>query len=231
MQENTTPKKKKMSTWIKVVLGFFGVLFALSLIGKFASPPPQASETQPEANSSEIIMSDTLKAELAVIEAQEKKEALANLPALKKKFNFKKDEFKEIGWYTHKNQVGATRTTLLAHVNDKGFVYLESQYHQDGWIFHDHVQVKIGETILTTPTIPRSSENNMTEVADGVWENVHYLEGADAIMMMIELNPKKTVKVRFQGKQHYHDMTLSEKDITAIADAMRLSNAIKRAES
>ena len=235
MQENTTPPKKKMSIWLKIVLGFFAVIFVLGWIGSLSDHQPKNTSAQPEptseANNSTDDPKNDLKAEFAEMDAKAKEEAIKNLPALKKKFNFKKDEFKNTGWYTHKNQAGATRTTLLVHVNDKGFLYLESQYHREDWIFHDHIQVKAGELVLSSPTIPRTHENNVTEVGDGVWENVHYLDGVDAILTLIESNLKKPIRIRFEGRQHYYDMTLSEKDKTAIAEAVELSKAIKYAES
>lgn len=235
MTENTTPKKKT-PTWIKIILGFFAVILILGWIGSLSDPQPKTNAADPEPvteanNNSKTEAKTDVKAELAAMDAKIKEEAIKNLPILKKKFNFKKDEFKEIGWYTHKNQAGATRTTLLVHVNDKGFLYLESQYHRDDWIFHDHVQVKAGELVLSSPTIPRTHENNVTEVGDGVWENVHYLDGVDAILTLIESNQKKPIKVRFEGRQRYYDMTLSEKDKTAIVEAIELSKAIRYSEA
>jgi hypothetical protein len=235
MQENTTPPKKKMSIWIKIILGFFAVIFILGWIGSLSDTQPSSTLSEPEsaseANNSTTRPINDLKAEFAEMDAKAKEESIKKLPALKKKFNYEKDEFKDTGWYTHKNQAGATRTTLLVHVNDKGFIYLESQYHREDWIFHDHVQVKAEELILSSPTVSRSDKNNVTQVADGVWENVHYLEGVDAIMTLIETNQKKIIKVRFEGRQYNYDMTLSDRDKTAIAEAIALSKAIRYSQT
>lgn len=48
MQENTTPQKKKMSIWLKIILGFFGVIFILGWIGSLSDPQPKTTSADVE---------------------------------------------------------------------------------------------------------------------------------------------------------------------------------------
>lgn len=162
-------------------------------------------------------------------QAEEEKKQKALIP-LKKNFTFKKDEFNGSGWYTHKtfNSSSNYRKTLKAHVNENGFIYLESQWYDDDWLFHTYVQVKVGESVLTTPVVETFNKNNVHHNDGGVvWETISYVEDGDNGILSSIANAKGPVKVRFVGDKFYRDITLPEKDKKAIKDCYELSEAIK----
>lgn len=143
---------------------------------------------------------------------------------LKKKFKSKKDEFNNVEWFTHKNQVGlCCRNYLMAHVNLNGFMYLEDQYYSSDWIFHTSIQVKIGNKVYNSYTVETYSKNNRTDNSGGsVWENIDYIDGDNGIIKAIADNYDKEIKVRFNGREYYHDFTLPKSDKEAIKDSYRL---------
>lgn len=181
-----------------------------------------------------------------------KEENLKKLKLLKAKFTFSKDEFKDIGWYTHRNESREEQETirtpgypavtlkkywfegshLATRVNSKGYIYLKSYYWGRDWLFHTRVRVKIGDSVLTSDTIPSYSDDNIRESSGGkVWETIHFTRGrGNGILEAIANNVEKVIKVRFEGDKYYDDMTLSQGDKEAIRDSWELSKLIKTTE-
>ncbi len=169
---------------------------------------------------------------LKVNEAQ-RLEDIKRRDALKKKFNYKVDEFKDIGFYIHKNQTVSNswnRKCLKVHINSTGYIYLEDQFYSDDWIFHTSIQVKIGADIYNSSIVETYDENNKTEIGSGsIWENITYSNEQDEkIITAIAENSDKEIKVRFNGKQYYSDINLSKKDKQAIKEGYELSELIKK---
>lgn len=162
-----------------------------------------------------------------------KKDSISNaLSAIKKKFIYKHDEFKDVGWYTHKfHTVDNTwnRKCLRLHVKSDGYAYLEDQYYSTAWIFHTNIEVKVGDSIYRSEIIPTYSDNNKTENSGGsIWENINYTDGQDnGIIKAIAAGGNKPVKVRFVGKQYYSDIVLSDRDKQAIRDGYQLSELLR----
>lgn len=157
----------------------------------------------------------------------------ARLAELKTKFNYKYDEFEKKGWYEAKSQVVANTFNsqmLKVNVNNVGYAYLEDQYYGDDWLFHDHVEVKIGDAIYKSDEIPSYDPNNSTNNSSGsVWENISYTADRDnGIIKAIAESGDAPVKVRFAGgSAGVKDFTLTKRDQQAIKDAYELSNLIK----
>jgi hypothetical protein len=170
---------------------------------------------------------------IAKVNEAQRADNLKRRDALKKNFNYKKDEFKDVGFYIHKSQTvdnSYNRKCLITHINSNGYIYLEDQYYADDWIFHTSIQVKIGDKIYNSSVVETYSDHNKTQNSGGsVWENITYTDDQDEkIIKAIADNADKEIKVRFNGKQYYSDFTLSKKDKQAIKDGYELSELIKK---
>lgn len=167
------------------------------------------------------------KEALAAIEAEKNKKAFENL---KRKFTYKKDEFKDIGFYTHKTwgKNWKNRCTLTSDVNSSGYVWLNSNYSREDWLFHTRIIVKIGDETIRSEEVPTYSDNHRTDNAGGrVWEVITYNDDK-GILKAIAENSDKKIKVRFEGDKYYHDVTLSSKDKLALKDCYELGQLIKK---
>lgn len=148
---------------------------------------------------------------------------------LVKNFIEVKDEFKDLSFYYHRNwgKNWLNRKTLTAYVNSNGYRFLKSNYHDDDWIFHSSVSVKIGDDMYTSSTVPRYEDNNVTKATGGgVYEIVTYTR-ENNIIEKIGLNTDKKIKVRFQGDQFHHDVSLWKTDKEAMRDVYRLGYLLK----
>ena len=155
----------------------------------------------------------------------------ARLAELKKKFNYKYDEFQEKGWYEAKTQTVANtfdKKMLKVNVNNVGFAYLSDQYYADSWLFHTRLEVKIGDTLYKTDDVETYDPNNQTNNSGGsIWEFIDYTAGKDnGIIKAIAESGTAPIRVRFAGGQSVDDITLAERDRQAIKDAYELSNLI-----
>ncbi len=156
----------------------------------------------------------------------------ARLAELKTKFNYKYDEFEKKGWYEAKSQVVANtfNTQMLkVNVNNKGYSYLEDQYYGDDWLFHTHVEVKIGDAIYKSDDVETFDPNNSQNNSGGsVWENISYTADRDnGIIKAIAESGDTPIKVRYTGGSGgVKDFTLTKRDQQAIKDAYELSNLI-----
>jgi hypothetical protein len=164
----------------------------------------------------------------AILEADKKQ-----LADLKTKFDYKYDEFKNIGWYQAKTQaVDSTwdEKMLKVHVNNTGYLYLSDQYYGDDWIFHTRIEVKIGEAIYRSEDIPTYSPENKQDNSGGsVWETISYTDGKDnGIIHAIAESGDATIRVRFTGERETRDFTLTKRDRQAIKDGYQLSELLKR---
>jgi hypothetical protein len=96
-------------------------------------------------------------------------------------------------------------------------------------MFHEKVQVKIGDKVYESDTVPTTNKNNITDpTGEGIYENVSYIGGGDnGIIEAIAKSGTQEVHVRFEGRQSVHDFTLNTKDKQAIVDGYRLSQLLK----
>lgn len=200
-----------------------GVLAVLMVIGAVSSSDGKKSPSNGSTKSTVATAAPVDPAKLAADKAR--------LAELKTKFNYKYDEFEKKGWYEAKSQV-ATNTfnsqVLELMVNNAGYAYLQDRYYGDDWLFHTHVEVKIGDAIYKSDDIPSYDENNSSWNSGGsVWESISYTAGRDnGIIKAIAESGDQVVKVRFAGGQSVKDFTLTKRDQQAIKDAYELSNLI-----
>lgn len=194
---------------------------------------PELSELEKrEQDSLRKIRDERLNARLKEIQdstnrAREKKklELERKFNILKTKFVSSKDEITGIEFYTHKTfgKYWPNRKTLKAICSSEGYMYLQSVYHDDDWLFHTHVVVKFSDnTIMETQPVPSFDKNNKTDNDSGnIWEVISYEDGSP-IISKIAANPAEKVYVRYIGRQHYDDTYLSKADKNALRDTWQL---------
>lgn len=208
-----------------VIVAFIGLAVLVGIFGN-SSDEKKSKET----NVVEAAFTDKELAELDSLNEVTKQQNKEELETLKKKFIYKADEFNNTGWYYHKTwgTNWLNRSGLVCRVNAKGYIYMESQYHGDSWIFHNKAIVKIGESVYETEHIPLYSNHHHTDNNyNGVYEVNKYVNGLDnGIIYQIAQNHDKEIKVRFAGDQKIKDFTLGKQDKQAIADCSRLAQLI-----
>lgn len=164
----------------------------------------------------------------SIMVAELRAQAEAKVAELKKKFIVTKDEFQNIEFYKHKHwgKYWPEYTTILAGVNSEGYAWLTSNYYNDDWLFHGSVTIK-GEDgyIETTQEVPRYDKNNRTEIKDGVFENVTYVNARPLLMYLAIMYDKK-IMVRFNGQQYHKDIVLSKADKMALKETYDLATAL-----
>lgn len=190
----------------------------LVLLVFLASCSSEATET---GSNSEAQTIETLKSELAAEQAE--------FDSLKALFDYEYDEFQKGGWHFHEHwgKGFLKRSTLSAVVGEVGTLYLASNYHGKSWIHHEAVQVKIGDQVLTSETIPQGDRLNQHEIAEGyAFERISYTRERDNGILKAIAATKDPVLVRLTG-QKTQDFTLSKEDHQAIRDCVRLSELIR----
>jgi len=148
---------------------------------------------------------------------------------LKRKFLYQKDEFENIGFYTHKRfgKNWANRKTLTVGLNSTGYIYLKSNYYSTDWLFHNKVLVKIGENKYETATVERYKDNSRTSNSGGhIWEVITY-ENEERIIGYIANRFNEKISIRFVGSKYHDDAVLSYKDKIAIKESYELAELLE----
>ncbi len=106
---------------------------------------------------------------------------------------------------------------------------MSSNYTGEGRIYHNGVQVKIGENLIITDTISTDAFHHNFEINGNVWEIVKYKRGTDnGIASFIASNTNERIDVTFcghtpSGKQTNYRIIMTETDKKAIRDTYQLS--------
>jgi hypothetical protein len=159
---------------------------------------------------------DTVRARIAVME---------NL------FDKEKTEFDRYTQYIHKRQSVQTsliRSFIQVHLDERGEIYLSSNYCGKGSINHTGLRVYDGEIDAKTDSVPLGDESNRhSDFMEYKWEKVSYRNGRDnGVIEFIANHADRKLKAVFLGKGQYY-IILEEFDKTAVKDALALSKAIK----
>jgi hypothetical protein len=150
---------------------------------------------------------------------------------LEKLFEKEKTEFDRFTQYIHKKQTvqgSLIRSFIQVHLDERGDLYLSSNYHGKNSINHVGLRVYDGEIDAKTDTIPIGDANNhQSDFMEFKWEKVSYRNGKDnGVIEFIANNTDRKLKAVFLGKgQNY--IILEEFDKTAVKDALELSKSIK----
>jgi len=151
---------------------------------------------------------------------------------LEKNFVKEKTEFDRYTQYIHKRQTfkrAWDRSYIQVHLDERGELYLSSNYHGDHWLNHTGLRVYDSGDDAKTETIPIGSvDNHRSDFMDAKWEKVSYRNGKDnGVIEFIANNVDRNLKAVFLGDEYYY-IILEKYDKEAVRDALALSKAIKK---
>ncbi len=160
---------------------------------------------------------DTLKLEIAELE---------------KSFVKEKTEFDRYTQYIHKRQTfkrAWDRSYIQVHLNERGELYLSSNYHGENWLNHTGLRVYDSGEDAKTAEIPIGSvDNHRSDFMDAKWEKVSYRNGKDnGVIEFIAQHVDRNLKAVFLGKEYYY-IILETYDKEAVRDALALSKTLKK---
>jgi len=155
----------------------------------------------------------------------------ASLEELEKMFDKEKTEFDRFSLYVHKRQNFERRwnkSFLQLHLNERGELYISSNYYGEQWLNHVGLRVYDGVFQAKTDTVALDDPNNHhSEFMNTHWEKVSYKNGKDnGVIQFIAENAERNLKAVFLGKRMYF-IVLEDYDKQAVKDALALSNALK----
>ena len=156
----------------------------------------------------------------------------ATIEELEKPFKKEKTEFDRYTQYVHKRQTferAWDRSYIQVHLDERGEIYLSSNYHGDKWLNHTALRVYDQGEDAKTAEIPVGDINNhRSDFTDAKWEKVTYREGKDnGVMQFIADNADRRLKAVFLGDEYYY-IILETYDKEAVRDALALSETLKR---
>ncbi|MDX8338316.1 hypothetical protein SLH46_03910 [Draconibacterium sp. IB214405] len=154
---------------------------------------------------------------------------------LEKSFVKEKTEFDRYTQYIHKRQTfkrAWDRSYIQVHLDERGELYLSSNYHGENWLNHTGLRVYDSGDDAKTEEIPvGSTDNHRSDFMEAKWEKVSYRNGKDnGVMEFIANNVDRNLKAVFLGKEYYY-IILETYDKEAVRDALALSKAIKKRNS
>lgn len=152
--------------------------------------------------------------------------------SLEKKFVKEKTEFDKYMQYIPKRQTlkrSWDRSFLQVHLDERGEIYLSSNYMGKEWLKHTGIRVYDGKLQAKSEKIELEDPlNHQSDFLDYKWEKISYMNGkADSVINFIAANPDLDLKCVFLGKRYYY-ILLENYDIQSIVDALALSKAIVR---
>lgn len=151
---------------------------------------------------------------------------------LETKFTKEKTEYDQYVQYIPKRQTfdrSWNRSFLLVNLDERGEIYLTSNYMGSEWLYHtsirvydEDLQAKSDVVELTNPL------NHRSDFLDYKWEKVSYMQGkSDALIQFIAEHSDRSLKCVFLGKQSYY-ILLEKYDVETVVEALALSKQIKR---
>jgi len=154
---------------------------------------------------------------------------------LEKNFVKEKTEFDMYWQYNHKQQTlnrSWDRSFLQVHLDERGVMYLSSNYMGKEWLNHTGIRVYDGQLQAKSERVPVGDAlNHRSDFMDYKWERVSYMNGkADSVIHFIANNSTLNLKCVFLGARYYY-ILLEKFDVEAVVDALKLSEAIKKRES
>jgi hypothetical protein len=153
--------------------------------------------------------------------------------SISSRFNVKSDEFKGVKFYTPKHissKYILERNTIYAYCNSMGTVFIVSNLYKDDWLFHESFSILYNGTVINSSNV--EYKNKITDVLSGgkVYENNTYFNETSIFYLLAAIDPADVVKVRFNGRQYYKDITLSKADLKSFRDVQEMSDLIIEAK-
>lgn len=151
---------------------------------------------------------------------------------LEKNFDQEKTEYDQFTQFVPKRQNAERRwnqSYLQVHLDERGDLYLSSNYYGDVWLNHIGLRVYDGDLQAKTDTVPIDDPNNFhSEFMNTHWEKVSYKSGKDnGVIQFIADHSDRNLKAVFLGKRMYY-IVLESFDKQAVKDALALSVALKK---
>lgn len=150
---------------------------------------------------------------------------------LEKLFTTEKTEYDRFTQYIPKMQNFERRwntSYIQVHLNEKGDLYISSNYYGAEWLNHVALRVYEGVFQAKTDSVLLDDPNNHhSDFMNTHWEKVSYKNGKDnGVIQFIADNADRNLKAVFLGKRTYY-IVLEQFDKQAVKDALALSTALK----
>jgi hypothetical protein len=177
-----------------------------------------------------------LAAEINFILLREKEAEIDSIDAtiarLETSFDKEKTEFDRYVQYIHKKQNQQNmlgRSFIKVHLDERGTLYLSSNYFGKSLLNHYAIRVYDGDISAKTDSVPVGSpENHQSDFLDYKWEKVLYLNGRDkGVIEFIAANANRELKAAFIGRQQQF-IILAAWDKEAVREALALSTVLKQ---
>ncbi|NLB25309.1 MAG: hypothetical protein GX820_01300 [Bacteroidales bacterium] len=156
---------------------------------------------------------------------------LVKIAGLEKSFDKEKTAYDRYTQFIHKRQNfqrSWNRSYIQVHLDERGEIYLSSNYHGEQWL--DHVGLRVydkGDDAKTEEIPVGDPDNHRSDFMEAKWEKVTYRNGKDnGVMEFIADNIDRRLKAVFLGNR-YHYIVLETFDKQAVKDALDLSGALK----
>lgn len=151
---------------------------------------------------------------------------------LEKLFEKENTDYEKHAVYTHKLQKFErkwNKSFIQLNLNEKGDLYISSNYYGETWLNHVAIRVYDGVYQAKTDSVYLDNVNNhRSDFMNMHWEKVSYKNGSDnGVINFIAENSERNLKVVFLGKKLYY-IVLESYDKQAIKDGLELSKIIKK---
>jgi len=188
---------------------------------------PKAKE---EITRSEALIRSIYLDQLSLLQSK-LEETKLRITFLEKNFVKSKEKYDKYTQYIHKRQVFKNswdRCFLQVHLDERGEIYLSSNYYGDYWLKHSSIRVYDGDLSAKTEVVsPDSPDNRQNDFMEGKWEMVSYRgDKSNEVIDLISKNVKRKLKVVFLGKKNYY-IVMENFDKNAVREAKILSESLK----
>lgn len=183
------------------------------------------------ANAAKNTASD-IRFELLQRKEQELDTLQLRIAEMEKDFVKEKTEFDRYTQYIHKRQTfkrAWDRSYIQVHLDERGELYLSSNYHGEHWLNHTGLRVYDSGDDAKTEKIPVGSpDNHRSDFMEAKWEKVSYRNGKDnGVIEFIANNTDRNLKAVFLGDEYYY-IILETYDKEAVLAVWLLSKSIKK---
>lgn len=183
------------------------------------------------ANAAKNTAND-IRFELLQRKEQELDTLQLRIAEMEKDFVKEKTEFDRYTQYIHKRQTFKRvwdRSYIQVHLDERGELYLSSNYHGEHWLNHTGLRVYDSGDDAKTEKIPVGSpDNHRSDFMEAKWEKVSYRNGKDnGVIEFIANNTDRNLKAVFLGDEYYY-IILETYDKEAVRAAWLLSKSIKK---
>jgi hypothetical protein len=138
--------------------------------------------------------------------------------------------------FAHKRQSAysaSERSHIRSYTDINGVFYMSSNYTGEERIYHNGVQVKIGENLIITDTIASGAYRHNFNLNGRTWEIVKYKHGSDnGVASFIANNTRERIEVTFcgtspSGNNTRYKIIMTDTDKNAIRDTYHLSKLLR----